>query len=73
MARPGTREEFIRVSLEGSGNVMRAALTGSQSSGVLSSLSEADGVAVIGPGQTVAEGDWLDVIPMSALLSPEVA
>ena len=73
VARPGTREEFIRVSLEGSGTAMRATLTGSQSSGVLSSLSEADGVAVIGPGQTVAEGDWLDVIPMSALLSPEVA
>ena len=73
VARPGTREEFIRVSLEGSGTAMRATLTGSQSSGVLSSLSEADGVAVIAPGQTVAEGDWLDVIPMSALLSPEVA
>jgi molybdopterin biosynthesis enzyme len=52
---------------------MEAALTGSQSSGVLRSLSEADGVAVIQPGQTVAKGDWLDVIPMSALLYPEVA
>ena len=73
VTRPGTREEFVRVSLEGSGTAMRATLTGSQSSGVLSSLSEANGVAVIAPGQTVAEGDWLDVVPISALLSPEVA
>ena len=73
LPRPGTREEFVRVSLLGSGTAMEAALTGSQSSGVLSSLSEADGVAVIQPGQTVAKGDWLDVMPMSALLSPEVA
>ena len=71
--RPCTREEFLRVSLAGSGMTMRVTLTGSQSSGVLSSLSEADGVAVIAPGQTVSEGDWLDIVPISALLSPEVA
>ena len=46
---------------------MRAHLARSQSSGVLSSLSEADGVAVIAPGTTVAEGDWLEVMPLSAL------
>ena len=73
LPRPGTREEFVRVRLSGSGTAMEAALTGSQSSGVLSGLSEADGVAVIQPGQTIAKGDWLDVIPMSALLSPEAA
>ena len=61
------------MSLAGSGMTMRVTLTGSQSSGVLSSLSEADGVAVIAPGQTVSEGDWLDIVPISALLSPEVA
>ena len=52
---------------------MRAAVTSNQSSGVLSSVSGADGVAVIAPGQTVAEGDWLDVVPISAMLSPEFA
>jgi molybdopterin molybdotransferase len=67
LPRPGTREEFLRVKLSGSGEAMRANLTGSQSSGVLTSLSEADGVAVIAPGKTVAEGDWLEVIPLSAL------
>ena len=72
LTRPAAREEFVRVKLAGSGTAMRATLTGSQSSGVLSSLSEADGVAVIPPGKTVAEGDWLDIMPISALLSPEV-
>ena len=67
LPRPGTREEFLRVKLSGSGEAMRANLTGSQSSAVLTSLSEADGVAVIVPGKTVAEGDWLEVIPLSAL------
>ena len=67
LPRPGTREEFLRVRLSGTGEAMRAHLTGSQSSAVMTSLSEADGVAVIVPGTTVAEGDWLEVIPLSAL------
>ena len=67
ITRPGTREEFLRVRLAGSGEAMRAALTGSQSSGVMTSLSEADGVAVIAPGTIVAEGDWLEVMLLSTL------
>ena len=67
VSRPGLREEFLRVQLLGAGTAMRAHLARSQSSGVLSSLSEADAVAVIAPGTTVAEGDWLEVIPLSAL------
>ena len=67
LPRPGTREEFLRVKLSGSGEAMRANLSGSQSSAVLTSLSEADAVAVIAPGKTVAEGDWLEVIPLAAL------
>ena len=67
VSRPGSREEFLRVQLLGAGTAMRAHLARSQSAGVLSSLSEADAVAVIAPGTTVAEGDWLEVIPLSAL------
>ena len=67
ITRPGTREEFLRVRLAGSGEALRAALTGSQSSGVMTSLSEADGVAVIAPGATVAEGDWVEVMLLSTL------
>ena len=67
ITRPGTREEFLRVRLTGSGVTLRASLTGSQSSGVMTSLSEAGGLAVIAPGTTVAEGDWVEVMPLSAL------
>ena len=67
ITRPSTREEFLRVRLTGSGEALRASLTGSQSSGVMTSLSEADGLAVIAPGTTVAEGDWVEVVPLSAL------
>jgi len=67
LPRPGTREEFLRVRLTGSGKALRAALTGSQSSGVMTSLSEADGLAVIAPGTTVVEGDWVEVMLLSAL------
>ena len=67
ITRPGTREEFLRVRLTGSGKTLRASLTGSQSSGVMTSLSEAGGLAVIAPGTTVAEGDWVEVMPLSAL------
>ena len=67
ITRPGTREEFLRVRLTGSGETLRASLTSSQSSGVMTSLSEAGGLAVIAPGTTVAEGDWVEVMPLSAL------
>jgi molybdopterin molybdotransferase len=70
IARPGSREEFLRVRLVGQGLEMRAELTGSQSSGVLTSLSAADGLAVLPAGATVTPGDWVEVIPLSALWQP---
>jgi molybdopterin molybdotransferase len=73
LARAGSREEFLRVSLTGQGETMRANALTNQSSGVLSGLSEADAVAVIPAGTTVASGDYLEVIPLSALLDAGVA
>lgn len=73
LARAGLREEFLRVSLTGQGETMRANALSNQSSGVLSGLSEADAVAVIPAGTTVASGDYLEVIPLSALLDAGVA
>ncbi len=70
IARPGSREEFLRVRLVGQGLEMRAELTGSQSSGALTSLSAADGLAVLPAGATVTPGDWVEVIPLSALWQP---
>ena len=52
---------------------MRTNALTNQSSGVLSGLSEADAVAVIPAGTTVASGDYLEVIPLSALLDAGVA
>lgn len=68
--RPGTREEFLRVRLVGQGLAMRAELAGSQSSGVLTSLAQADAVAVLPAGQTVEAGNWLEVIPLNTLWQP---
>jgi len=70
VARPGSREEFLRVRLVGQGLAMGAELTGSQSSGVLTSLSAADGLAVLPAGATVTPGDWVEVMPLSALWQP---
>ncbi len=72
-AKPTQREEFLRVKLSGSGRSMVASLTGSQSSGVLSSLSQADALAVIPSGALVTEGDYVEVIPLLSLLNPNFA
>lgn len=67
--RPGTREEYLRVTL--SGDVPPVAqLAGSQSSGVLSSVARADALAVVPVGATVEEGDSIEVILLSELESP---
>jgi molybdopterin molybdotransferase len=71
--RAGSREEFLRVSLTGQGETMCANALTNQSSGVLSGLSEADAVAVIPAGATVSQGDYVEVIPLSALLDAGAA
>ena len=68
-ARPGTREEYLRVVLDGQ-FVPVATLAGDQSSGVLSSAARASALAVIPAGVTVAEGDEIGVILVSEFLSP---
>ncbi|GGO88315.1 molybdopterin molybdenumtransferase MoeA [Marinobacterium nitratireducens] len=64
--QPGSRQEYLRVRLEGG----RAVAAPNQSSGILSSASWANGLAVIPPGVTVAEGDPVGFIPFSELLGP---
>ena len=68
-ARPGTRDEYLRVVLDGQ-FVPVATLAGDQSSGVLSSAGRASALAVIPAGVTVAEGDEIGVILVSEFLSP---
>ena len=67
--RPG-RTEYQRAVLGYDQDGATAArITGSQGSGVLRSMSEADCMMVLGHEQgNVAVGDWVDVIPFHGLL-----
>lgn len=66
--RPG-RTEFPRVLLQaGEDGVWRAQLTAAQGSGVLSSLAQAQGLAVLPAEQgDVAAGDWIEILPFDGL------
>ena len=59
--RPG-RTEFQRAVVEPSANGWQVRLTGSQGAGILSSMSQANALVVLGHEQgSVAEGDRVDV------------
>lgn len=66
--RPGDRQEYLRVTVSsdatGGLQVHRFA---NQSSGVLSSVSHSDALAIIPPRTTVAEGDPVQVILLDLL------
>jgi molybdopterin molybdotransferase len=61
--KAGNRDEYLRARLE-DGHVV---LAGNQSSGVLSSASEASGLVCITAGKTVARGDQLPFLPFEGL------
>lgn len=63
-SKPGGRDEYVRARIEGG----RILLSGNQSSGVLSSASQADGLALIPAGRTVSPGDLLDFLAFDGLL-----
>ena len=67
--RPG-RTEYQRAILgRGDDGILEARITGSQGSGVLRSMSEADCMMVLGHEHgDVALGDWVEVIPFHGLL-----
>jgi molybdopterin molybdotransferase len=67
VSRPGTRQEYLRVSLANIDGVPAAVAFPNQSSGVLSSVSHANALAVIPPGITVSEGDSVKVILLDSL------
>ncbi|MGB4246675.1 MAG: gephyrin-like molybdotransferase Glp [Pseudohongiellaceae bacterium] len=72
LSASGVRQEYLRVRCHpGAGTaegetVLR--LAGSQSSGVLSSVSHADGLAVVPPFTAVNRGDRLKFIPLSEIV-----
>ncbi|WP_373187569.1 gephyrin-like molybdotransferase Glp [Halopseudomonas sp.] len=61
--RAGNRDEYLRARLEQG----RVVLAGNQSSGVLSSASQASGLVCIAAGKTVALGDTLPFLPFEGL------
>ena len=66
-ARAGSREEYLRCRVESRDGELRAALHPNQSSGVLSSISWANALAVVPPGVTVARGDMVTVYLLDQL------
>ena len=68
IARPGSRQEYIRVRLiRGPGGEAALKAYPQQGSSILTSLSWADGMAVVPAGAAVARGDRLRYIPFHAL------
>jgi len=65
--RPGTRQDYLRVMVHDEGGVLRATRFPNQSSGVLSSVSASNALAVIPPGSTVAPGDKVEVLLLDVL------
>jgi molybdopterin molybdotransferase len=62
----GDLMHFPRVTLRTSGGVLEARLTGSQSSGVSSSLATADGLALLPPGDGPRPGDVVRTVAFGA-------
>ena len=67
VARAGTRQDYLRVSLVVQEGQVVARAFPNQSSGVLSSVSHANALAVVPVGATIAPGDPVQVIPLDAL------
>lgn len=67
VSKPGSRQEYLRVTIETSAQGLQACRYANQSSGVLSSVSHSNALAVIPPGTTVAEGDVVEIILLDSL------
>jgi molybdopterin molybdotransferase len=65
--RAGSRLEFFRARVTAEQGVLRVELHPNQSSGVLSSVSWANALAVLPPGVTVAPGDSVEVLLLDQL------
>lgn len=68
--KAGDRREYLRVRCEQGTGGPRLLPHPQQSSGALLSAAWADGLALVGAGVTVAEGDLLPFLPFSGLLQP---
>lgn len=67
VSRPGKRQDYLRVTVHTDGIELRATRFANQSSGVLSSVSHSNALAVVPVGVTVAEGDLVEVLLLDSL------
>ena len=67
VSKPGGRQEYLRVTLENTSGGLKANRFDNQSSGVLSSVSHSNALAVIPPGTAVVQGDKVEVILLDSL------
>lgn len=65
--KPGSRQEYLRVQLSSDGGALLATPFDNQSSGVLSSVSRSNALAIIPVGATVQPGDSIEVLPLENL------
>lgn len=68
MPESGARQAYLRVSLHGAADDRHVELLPDQSSGVLSSVSRADGLAIIPAFTAVAQGDQLRFLSFSDIV-----
>jgi molybdopterin molybdotransferase len=59
---PGRRRGYLRVALSEEDGVLGARLTGEQGSGILRSMSAADGLAIVPADATVGVGETVPVM-----------
>jgi molybdopterin molybdotransferase len=59
---PGSRRGYLRVVLGEADGALTARLTGEQGSGILRSMSEADGLAIVRGNTTIAAGEMVPVM-----------
>lgn len=65
--KPGKRQEYLRVMVQSTDTGLIASPYDNQSSGVLSSVSRSNALAIIPAGVAVAEGDDVDVLLLRML------
>ncbi len=65
--KPGIRQDYLRVTLENTEQGLQALIFANQSSGVLSSVSHSNALAVVPPGTTVVKGDKVEILLLDSL------
>lgn len=68
VSRPGSRREFLRVTTRVQSGELWATPYANQSSGVLTSISASDALAIVPEQSTLAHGDAIQVLPLHQMM-----